>query len=87
MAGTGSNWSIEADGFFYYNLQLWPGTKTDNLFDTYTLTADPPVTGSKLVLDIVTQAVVHYAVKESWPLFASGTVVEQMSWGDEETSW
>ena len=87
FTGTGSNWSIEADGFFYYNLQLWPGTQTDNLFDTYTLTADPPVTGSKLVLDIVTQAVVHYAVKESWPLFASGTVVEQMSWGDEETSW
>lgn len=87
FTGTGTNWSIASDGFFYYNLQLWPGIQTDKLFDTYNLTADPPVTGSKLVLDIVTQAVVHYAVKEAWPLFASGMVVEQMTWGNEETSW
>lgn len=65
-----SKWIIAEDGFFYYTDQLQPGATTEKLFDTYTLnTTMPPVVGAKLVLNIATQAVVHYYVDDEniWP--------------------
>ena len=67
--GQGSDWKIGADGFFYYQKVLQPGETAPKIFETYTLTADPPVVGSRLILNIVTQGVLHYYVDDSsvWP--------------------
>ena len=67
--GQGSDWKIGADGFFYYQKVLQPGETAPKIFETYTLTVDPPVVGSKLILNIVTQGVLHYYVDDSsvWP--------------------
>lgn len=73
--GEGRTWFKGEDGFYYYMLPLWPGLSTDKLFDTYTLTANPPTPDSRLILNIATQAVLHYRVEEAWPLRTSGIAV------------
>ena len=65
FSGEGSDWKIGPDGFFYYQKVLSPNETASKLFDTYTLTADPPVLGAKLVLNVVTQAILHYRVNDS----------------------
>lgn len=61
-------WKLGGDGFFYYSQPLWSGDSADPLFDTYTLQqTTPPVTGARLILNVVTQAVIHYKASEAWP--------------------
>ena len=53
----GTNWQKGADGYYYY-LQVLPtkGATTEKLFSKYTLTANPPVVGAELILNICVQA-------------------------------
>lgn len=67
FTGQGSDWALGADGFFYCQRPLQPGEIAPKIFETYTLTVDPPVVGSKLILNIVTQAVLHHQVEQAWP--------------------
>jgi hypothetical protein len=61
-------WKLGGDGFFYYTQPLWSGDSAVPLFDTYTLQqTTPPVTGARLILNVVTQAVIHYKVSDAWP--------------------
>ena len=61
-------WKLGGDGCFYYTQPLWSGDSADPLFDTYTLQqTTPPVTGARLILNVVTQAVIHYKASEAWP--------------------
>ncbi|MBE6251388.1 MAG: fimbrillin family protein [Bacteroidales bacterium] len=61
-------WKLGGDGFFYYSQPLWSGDSADPLFDTYTLQqTTPPVTGARLILNVVTQAIIHYKVSDAWP--------------------
>ena len=64
FSGEGSDWKVGPDGFFYYQELLSPDEEASELFETYTLTVDPPVLGSRLILNIVTQAILHYRVNE-----------------------
>lgn len=68
-SGSGK-WTIGPDGFFYYTEQLQPGATTEKLFETYTLNdVMAPVVGARLILNVATQAVVHYYVDNEniWP--------------------
>lgn len=68
-----SNWMIsEKDGFFYHKVPVEPGQTTEKLFDTYTLTAVSPNPDARLILNVVTQAVLHYQVEQAWPQITSG---------------
>ena len=61
-------WKLGGDGFFYYSQPLWSGDSADPLFDTYTLQqTTPPVTGARLILNVVTQSIIHYKVSDAWP--------------------
>lgn len=64
-----SKWKLGSDGFFYYTEQVWPGYPTEEkLFESYELTVEqPPVVGSHLVINVVTQGVLHYKAFEAWP--------------------
>ena len=60
-----SKWVIGEDGFFYYTDQLQPGETAEKLFETYTLNdVMAPVVGARLILNVATQAVVHYYVDD-----------------------
>lgn len=73
----GANWAKGKDGFYYYTKQVEPNTEiTDKLFNTYTLTANPPVVGAELRLSILVQSVIADRVSESgWPVTESGGVL------------
>ena len=61
-------WKLGGDGFFYYSQPLWSGDSADPLFDTYTLQqTTPPVIGARLILNVVTQAVIHCKASQAWP--------------------
>ena len=64
-----SKWKIGSDGFFYYTEPIWPGYSVpEKLFESYELTAQQaPVVDSHLVLNVVTQGVLHYKATDVWP--------------------
>ena len=64
-----SKWVAGSDGFFYYIDPVYAGTSVqEKLFERFTMdNVTPPVVGSKLILNIVTQSVVDYKAKEVWP--------------------
>lgn len=70
-----SDWTVGDDGFYYYENPLGAGESTTKLFETYTLTADPPTVDARLVLTIVTQGVAHYRVADAWPVTFSGSSI------------
>ncbi|MGN0238352.1 MAG: fimbrillin family protein [Lepagella sp.] len=64
----GANWVKGDDGFYYYTQVVQPGALTATpLFDTYTLTANPPVSGAQLELSIIAQIVPTEKLSEAWP--------------------
>ncbi len=56
-ADWGENWVKGNDGFYYHKEVVSPHAQTHPLFNTYTLTASPIVTGSHLELSIIAQIV------------------------------
>jgi hypothetical protein len=57
--GTGSqneNWRIGTDGYYYYMKKTKPGDSLARLFESYKLTAQPPMLGAYLELSILAQA-------------------------------
>lgn len=62
----GDGWTLAEDGYYYYGQAIKRGEKTNNLFDSYTLTSTPPVVGAELVLTIVGQARLNGVVGPSW---------------------
>lgn len=63
-----SDWVISKDdGFFYHKVPVEPGKTTEKLFDTYTLTAVSPNPDARLILNVVTQVVLHHQVEQAWP--------------------
>lgn len=65
---TGSDWTKSStDGFYYYTQPVAPGATTSKLFETYTLTAAPPVEGAHLELTILAQIVIESDLKTAWP--------------------
>jgi len=87
FTGAGSNWIKGEDGFFYFKNPVNPSMETEKLFDTYTLTADAPVADAKLILNVVTQAVLHYRVEEAWPLATSGVSLGGFRVSGEDSYW
>lgn len=64
------NW-IKIDNYYYYKLPLESGAKIDGdnqLFTSYTLTANPPIPGSVFDMSIIVQAVYHSDVELAWPV-------------------
>lgn len=69
-AGWNEHWKLnEVDGFYYYKYQLAPGQlPAVPLFESYTVTAVPPVANAKLQLNVMVQAVIASELgKGSWP--------------------
>ena len=63
----GSGWTKNiVDGYYYYNAALSPKAKTNNLFNSYTLTTSPPIIGAELVLTIVGQAIIDGYEDSTW---------------------
>lgn len=63
----GSGWTKNTvDGYYYYNAALSPKAKTNNLFNSYTLTTSPPIIGAELVLTIVGQAIIDGYEDSTW---------------------
>lgn len=63
-----SDWVISnLDGFFYHKVPVEPGKTTEKLFDTYTLTTVSPNPDARLILNVVTQVVLHHQVEQAWP--------------------
>ena len=67
-----SNWSthwVEKDGFFYHKTPVPPGHYTSvPLFDKYELKKTTgPVSGSKLYISIVSQAIAKEKAQANWP--------------------
>ena len=87
FTGAGSNWIKGEDGFFYFKNPVNPSMETEKLFDTYTLTADAPAADAKLILNVVTQAVLHYRVEEAWPLATSGVSLGGFRVSGEDSYW
>lgn len=60
-------WVKGNDGFYYHKQTVNPGDKTYPLFETYTLEVSPPMQGSSLKINIITQAVLYYMKDVAWP--------------------
>ena len=52
----GSYWEEGTDGFYYHKSPVTPGEFTHPLFDKYELTAQPPIVGAQLIVNVVVQA-------------------------------
>lgn len=64
----GAGWVKGSDGFYYFTQVVPPGALTATpLFDTYTLNANPPVSGAQLELSILAQIVPTEKLTEAWP--------------------
>lgn len=64
----GTNWvQSPTDGFYYYTQPVAAGATTTKLFESYTLTAAPPVDGAHLQLSILAQIVIASAKATAWP--------------------
>lgn len=55
-ANWGSYWEKGTDGFYYHKNPVTPGNFTHPLFDKYELTAQPPIVGAQLIVNVVVQA-------------------------------
>lgn len=63
----GTGWTKNnVDGFYYYSSSISPHEKTSNLFDSYTLTGNPPAAGAELVLNVLGQSVMAGYEGQSW---------------------
>ena len=85
--GNDRSWVKADDGFYYYMNALSPGDSTDKLFDTYELTAAPPVVDARLVLTVVTQGVVHYRAAEAWPVQIPGATINGFTQDNGGSYW
>ena len=64
----GTGWvQSPTDGFYYYKQPVAAGATTTKLFESYTLTAAPPVDGAHLQLSILAQIVIASAKATAWP--------------------
>ncbi len=63
------NWRKGPDGFYYY-MEKVPSNHTVEvpLFESYTLTANAPVPGAELKLNIIAQAMHHGDAAQAWPI-------------------
>ena len=59
---------IYINGYYYYTQPLTSGLVAPPLFDSYTLTANPPMANAVFDLTIVAQAVYHTDVALVWPV-------------------
>ena len=59
---------IYINGYYYYKQPLTSGQVAPALFDSYTLTANPPMANAVFDLTIVAQAVYHTDVALVWPV-------------------
>lgn len=64
----GTNWVKGNDGFFYYTEPVEKGKYTTNLFDSYTLTAEPPLLGAYFEMSVVVQAVIADSYEQAWTI-------------------
>ena len=63
-----SKWKIGSDGFFYYTEPVDPDEKIEKLFESYTQNNSiVPVVGARLILNVVTQSVMHHKAEAVWP--------------------
>lgn len=83
-----SNWTIsQTDGFMYFKEPVMPGQETEKLFDTYTLTSVAPSTDAKLILNVLTQAVLHYQVEQAWPHATTSVGIKGFNVSNTESYW
>lgn len=61
------NWRLGTDGFYYYMKKVKPGEIIEPLFESYTLTASPPMVGAYLNLYIIAQGVLCSDVEYAFP--------------------
>lgn len=62
-----ANWIKSSDGYYYYLHVTHPGEVIAPLFDSYKLTAQAPVAGAYLEMDVLVQAVHYEDVKDFFP--------------------
>ena len=73
-SGWENNWKKGEDGFWYHLQPVIPGDYTSTLFSSYELIKTTgPVSGSKLKIHIVTQAIEEAKAAEHWPYPTAGT--------------
>ena len=61
------HWITGTDGFYYHKNPVAQGEFTGELFESYTLKAEPPLIGAKLVFNILAQAVIASGIGNAWP--------------------
>ena len=70
--GWSKSWLVGNDGYYYYKYPISYGENTTELFDSYTLTAAPPVAGTTLELSVIAQSVyAEYITLTGWPVTVS----------------
>ena len=62
-----NNWQLGSDGFYYYMKQVLPGEKLIPLFESYKLTAKPPMPNAYLELTVSVDAIYPSYMTEVWP--------------------
>ena len=62
-----TKWIKSSDGYYYYLQVTHPGDVIAPLFDSYKLTAQAPMAGAYLEMDILVQAVYHGDVMDFFP--------------------
>lgn len=67
--GWSNSWLVGTDGYYYYKYPISYGEATTELFDSYTLTAAPPVAGTTLELSVIAQSVYAEDITlTGWPV-------------------
>lgn len=67
--GWSDYWLVGNDGYYYYIYPISYGENTTELFDSYTLTAAPPVAGTTLELSVIAQSVYAEDITlTGWPV-------------------
>lgn len=70
--GWSNKWIVGDDGYYYYKDPISYGEATLPLFDSYTLTAAPPVAGTTLELSVIAQSVYAEDINDTgWPVSVS----------------
>lgn len=70
--GWSNKWIVGNDGYYYYKDPISYGEATLPLFDSYTLTAAPPVAGTTLELSVIAQSVYAEDINDTgWPVSVS----------------
>ena len=63
------NWIVGEDGFYYYKHPVPTGELTTDLFESYTVTGNPPVVDAELVLTVAAQSVLWTKIDQTpWPV-------------------